>query len=543
MSDVLAPQSALHAARALLAIEEEEALETAIASVSPSIAARAVVAAPTLERKTTLLWAMDDRQRREALDLVPPALLGALVQNLEDDNRYLLGDFSLDQFRSLLSLCSPERKFYWITTALSFTDARANALPLLMPTRELVEILLTRAEFEEQIRAMADFPIEDQRLPPELLMDPAQALIDLFGPENLLRQFPVAEPALAHFLQTVLDYDADRYADLLREGFRGLDYQENHPDEWETLTEEPVLLEALEPIEVLPEDVSGELEEIALPEDLPVALVPVSAPPLARLTAPLSPARQARVSEELQDLYVRQAIAEGGSFLLSDLERVAQSVQAYLLLGIQAEAGGRTEREGLVLALRPLHKVSQSGARVVEGLRQIAHRIRPLNEILSVEQRALVRSLVHPRLSVGSEGRPVMFLMPGGNLPDSADLPGVTALLQDAAIWTEIVRALGVERVTEALRGGATLEAVQEQLALAAVLYARVELGLVEPADLERYGRRYPQGDEPGPAAAARESLRRTVAAWAGTWRIPPEGAVRLFDVALERVAQRAAMR
>jgi hypothetical protein len=87
------------------------------------------------------------------------------------------------------------------------------------------------------------------------------------------------------------------------------------------------------------------------------------------------------------------------------------------------------------------------------------------------------------------------------------------------------------------------VEAVQEQLALAAVLYARVELGLVEPADLERYGRRYPQGDEPGPAAAARESLRRTVAAWAGTWRIPPEGAVRLFDVALERVAQRAAMR
>src|SRR5438477_547034 len=111
------------AVETLLSLEDEDALEEALAAAGPVVAARAVSAAPSLERKTTLLWAMEDRQRRDALELVPPALVGALVQNLEDDNRYLLGDLSLEQFRALLNLCSPERKFYWLTTALSFTDA------------------------------------------------------------------------------------------------------------------------------------------------------------------------------------------------------------------------------------------------------------------------------------------------------------------------------------------------------------------------------------------------------------------------------------
>lgn len=535
--------AAQQAVQHLLSLEDEEALERALAAAEPGLAARAVGAAPSLERKTTLLWAMEDRQRREVLELLPAPLIGALIQNLEEDNRYLLGDLSLEQFRALLSLCSPERKFYWITTALSFTDARANALPLLLPTRELVEILLTRAEFEAQIQAMADFPIEDQRLPPDLLADPAQALIDLFGPENLLRQFPVAEPTLAQFLQTVLDYDPDRYADLIREGLRGLDYQENHPDEWETLTEEPVLLESVEPVEELPEDALPPEEFPALPEGPPLALVPVTASPLTRLASTLSPALQQHLNEELQDLYIRQAIAEGGSFLLSDLEQVARSVEAYLLLGLQAESGGRAEREPAVLAARPLHKVSQSGARVVERVRQIALRLLPLREVLSGEQRALVRSIVRPRMTLGEDGRPRLFLLPGGNLPEEAELPAVAALLQEVVIWSEIARVVGLERVKAVLEGGATVERVLEELALAAVLYARVELGLVEAADLERFGRRYQPAGETEPAPAAVESLRRALEAWTSRTGLDLRGTLPLFEAALRRLTERAASR
>ena len=70
-------------------------------------------------------------------------------------------------------------------------------LPLLLTTRELAEILITRAEWEEHLRALGDYPIEDARLPSEMMDDPAQALVDLFGSENLLRQFPIADTELA----------------------------------------------------------------------------------------------------------------------------------------------------------------------------------------------------------------------------------------------------------------------------------------------------------------------------------------------------------
>ena len=102
-----------------------------------------------------------------------------------------------------------------------------------------------------------------------------------------------------------------------------------------------------------------------------------------------------------------------------------------MLLGLQAESGARPEREAAVLAARPLHKVSQSGARVVERVRQVALRLQPLREILSGEQRALVRSIVRPRLTVGEDGRPRLFLLPGGDLPEDAELPTVAALLHE----------------------------------------------------------------------------------------------------------------
>jgi len=485
---------------------------------------------------------MEDRQRREVLDLLPAPLIGALIQNLEEDNRYLLGDLSLEQFRALLSLCSPERKFYWVTTALSFTDARANALPLLLPTRELVSILLTRAEFEEQIQAIADFPIEDQRLPVEVFVDPAQALVNLFGAEGMLRQFPIAEPTLAHFLQTILDYDADRYVDLIREGLRGQDYQESHPDEWEALTEEPILLDAIEPVVVLSDDAVPE-QVLPLPDSPPLALVPVTASPLTRLAAGLPVALQQHLSEELQDLYIRQAIAEGGSFLLSDLEQVARSVEAYLLLGLQAESGGRPDREIAVLTARPLHKVSHSGARVVERVRQVALRLLPLREILGTAQRALVRSIVRPRFSLGEDGRPRLFLLPGGDLPEDAELPEVAALLHEVVMWAEVARLVGMERVGNALQHGASVESLLEELALAAVLYARVELGLVGSTDLERFGRRYQPEGETEPSTAARESLRRTLEAWAARETLDLNGLLKLFEPALGRLTLRAATR
>ena len=494
-----------------------------VETAQPSTLAHALCAAPTLEQKTALLRTMERRQRREALELVPAALVGALVQNLEEENRYLLGDLSLEQFRSLLSLCGSERKFYWISTALSFTNARANVLPLLLSTRELVDILRTRPEFEEHLRSLGDYPLEDSRLPPEALTDPAQALVDLFGAEGLLRQFPVADRELDAVLRTILAYDPDRYVDLVRKGLHDADYAGNHPLEWDALTADPVLLDRLERIEPLrTEPLPDEAPE---PEaGPPLALIPVAAPSLARLAAALPPAERVRVASELQHLYLRQAVAEGGSFLREDLQRVAASVEAYLLLGLQAESGGRPEREAEVLAERPLHQVSRSGARVVESLRQVALRLAPLRKVMSPEQRALVGSLASPQFTLGADGAPCIRLHPTGTL----DLSTAAALLQEAAAWTELARSVGLAR-TEQRLAGSSVDLFLEELALAAVLFGRLEAGLVEPSDRARFTRRYVARGSRALHPEARAGLRRAVG---------DQPVISLLERALERVAQ-----
>lgn len=543
MTDPLPVLSISKAVENLLTLDDTEALETALTAAGPIVAARAVNAAPSLEQKTELLWALEDRARRQALELVPPALVGALVQNLEDDNRYLLGDLSMEQFRDLLALCSPERKFYWLKTALSFTDVRANMLPLLLPTRDLTEILLTRAEFEDHLRALGDYPIEMERIPAEMMADPAQAILDFVGADDLLRRFPVADADLAQVLQTILDWDADRYVDVIREGLRQADYPENHPEEWSTLTEDPVLLSALPRVEVPategPDE--AELEEMSAPEGPPLALVPVGASPLTRLAAALPVAQQARVSDELQQLYIRQAIAEGGSFLLDDLARTARSVEAYLLLGLAAEsAGAGAERQAAVLAGRPLHKISENGARVVERLRQVALRLRPLDAVLDVEQRAVVRSLLPPRLTVGTDGTPRLYLMPGGTLPDSDTLEAVRERLAAVAAWSELARGLGLERTAQTLRKHGALDPLLEELVLGAVLYARVELGLAEAADRARFVERYLERGTRVLRPEAQQRLQEAVTAT--NLSSDPGLVVAVLAGALERMAARLAV-
>ncbi|MFN3650630.1 MAG: DUF6178 family protein [Armatimonadota bacterium] len=528
-----------------LLLAQGEALDRALEAASPAVAAQAVRAAPSLERKTQLLWAMDDRQRREVLELVPAALVGALVQNLEEDNRYLLGDLSREQFQALLSLCSPERQYYWLVTALSFTDARANALPLLLPSRLVAEILLTRPEFEDHVRALGDYPLEEQRIPPEMLTDPAQALVDFFGADNLLRQFPIRDERLAGVIGNILHWDADRYVDILREALRQSDYAENHPLEWETLTEAPVLLDRIEPVgpEAEGETAFSALEEIPL-EDSAVAvegpaldLVPIAAAPLARLTGSLPAVQQRRVRDELQYLYIRQAVAEGGSFLREDLQRVARSVEAYLLLGLEGESGGEEARQPELLAKRPLHKLAMSGARLVERLRQVALRVAPLERVLDAEQRAVIRSLSHPRLTVDSTGEPRLQLLPVGSLPELADLETATRLLHEVGAWTAFARGLGLDATERALKEAGSLTRLLEQVALAGVLYSRLEAGLPEPEDRARFERTYVAGGGRR-LPAARLGLRRTATAWARNRGIDPELVTPLLDAALDRLSE-----
>jgi hypothetical protein len=214
-------------------------------------------------------------------------------------------------------------------------------------------------------------------------------------------------------------------------------------------------------------------------------------------------------------------------------------VEAYLLLGLQAESGGRAERELAVLANRPLHRVSQSGARVVERLRQVALRLVPLRDVLSPEQRAVVRSITRPQLTISEDGQPLLTLLPGEGLPEFAEIPEAGRLLQEVVAWSELARALGLERTATALRSGRTVSDLLEELALSAVLYSRLELGLATDDDPARFARRYVSPETEQADDRAREGLARVVEAWCRERRLDAQLMVPLFHAALERLAKK----
>jgi hypothetical protein len=147
----------------------------------------------------------------------------------------------------------------------------------------------------------------------------------------------------------------------------------------------------------------------------------------------------------------------------------------------------------------------------VERLRQVALRLRPLEAVLDAEQRAVVRSLLPPRLTVAGDGVPRLFLLPGGSLPESEPLEGVRTRVAVVAAWSELARALGLERTAAALKRHGGLEPLLEELVISAVLYARVELGLAEPKDRARFAERYLERGTRTPRPEAAQRLREAV--------------------------------
>ena len=81
--------------------------------------------------------------------------------------------------------------------------------------------------------------------------------------------------------------------------------------------------------------------------------------------------------------------------------------------------------------------------------------------------------------------------------------------------------------------------AVVASLALGAVIYGRIDLGLAEAGDLRRFAARYvtPRGRA---RAAARSSLRRALEPWAEAHRLPFAAVEELFAGGLGRLVEAA---
>jgi len=519
-----------------LAALDDAALEEALAVLPTAQAADLIARAPTLEEKTRLLWALDDGPRRQALSLSPAPLVAALIENLTEDNCYLLGDLDLASFRRLLELCSPEQRYYWLETCLSFTDARANALPFFCDPGELAEALLTRPGFAEHIRALVDYPIEDRRLPPEMMVDPARALLYLFGEDRLLQEFPVADESLRKLLQTLLDWDVDCYTEIIRATLRRLDYQASHLDEQAALVEEPVLLDHLEPPPPSPPS--------ALPvEARSLVLAPVGRSSLLRAAqAHLAPERRQAVRQAVQALCLREAIAAGGSFRREVLERIAASAEAYLTLGLRALSAAEPGAAARQLSETSVEYVRERGALEVERLRQIALRLAPHVEVLDERQQALVQTLLRPRLRLSSEDEPLLICRGGGGLPATLPPEEAPGMLRDVSAWIELARALKFRRVAPVLATATPADrvALLAALSVGATLYGRIEIGLAEPADFRAFAERYLTPAKRRPSRRAWRRVRQALLKWEAGAALDPEATMRQLSLGMERVGELA---
>ncbi len=494
-----------------------------------------------LAKSTESLWAMSPADRRLALAETSPLLITALVQNDEERNAALLNSVSAERFATLLGLCSPERGFWWCGLAAAQSSATAQSLPLTLPLSALVDILLSRPGFEDHCRDCAAYPIEHQRLIGDVLEDPFGAVLALLGPEQLLSTIPVADPELEAMLKNILAYQPELYPDMIRAGLAALDYRDNHPLEAEALEDTPVLVRHFQAPAAGGASTEDSIESAPDPFQHS-GLAPIEESSLYDDLMGLHPEAARIALDELHVLYVRQAIAEGGSFLLDDLRNVIAQRDAYILLGLHAAGGTDATTRRALLTRVSIPRLERAGAQVLDKLRQGAIRLYPFLEILSPEQKSVVRSLYRPRVSVSPTGVPCIRMIPTGAIPEAVDADTAASFLLDVAGWASTAFALGISNTAAGILRLGSVERLLEELALGCVTYSRLEIGLAEAGDFARFQRQF-RLRTGQPTVAARRILRSTVREWAADRGIPPETVLTLLDAALDRLADQTAAR
>jgi hypothetical protein len=98
---------------------------------------------------------------------------------------------------------------------------------------------------------MDEIPLRDprlRRLLHKLLdydLEQYSALLNLFGPEGVLREFPIRDRRLRQLLNRILDHDPEQYIELVQAALVLYDYEGGHPEEREILFEGPIVLNEL----------------------------------------------------------------------------------------------------------------------------------------------------------------------------------------------------------------------------------------------------------------------------------------------------------
>ncbi|HOQ28623.1 MAG TPA: hypothetical protein PLH36_07775, partial [Armatimonadota bacterium] len=351
------------AAKALVNIKDDADLRAVMNRLEPSDAARVIAHAPDIQAQTRLIWSMDKPQRAATLDHLAPVTVAAIVQNQERRNRRLLGDISLEHFARILEFCSPKQRYYWLALANSFADVGANLLILLLPPKDVAEALLTVPEFRRKRHTLRRF------------------LPGGFDPFP-----PVEDRRLKAVLVRLAEYDGDRYKEVLETACAMVEEAREQSDTFAELESEPIILPRIPHVPpLMPEEAPVTLDEDegdqASHPLVPVPLPDASDSLMRAAASKLPPARRQSLQHEIEKLFRDEVMAQGGSVAMSDLERAAAKLQAYLRLGLR-DVPEDPEKVADILTRVRAGDVVQRGITALEQLRQIALRLRPFAAVM-----------------------------------------------------------------------------------------------------------------------------------------------------------------
>lgn len=484
------------AARALTRLSDDATVRDIMNRLAPEEAARLVTHAPDTDAQTRLIWSLDKQNRAAVVDYMAPVTLAAMIQNRERRNRRLLGDMSVEHYAGILSFCSPKQRYYWISLANSFADVGANLLVLLLPPDQVAEALLTHPEFRRKLYRL-----------------------HAFLPGGFEEQPPVEDPRLRAVLTRLIQYDADRYTEVVTAAVEMVEGQRAHESLEVLQNEEPVLLPRIPevpPLEPAPtgvelEGASEEATALPIPAPAPTDALLVSA---ARM---LTPVRRQALEQEMERAFRDEVVAGGGSLAERDLERAAARLQAYVRLGLQG-VPEQPERVAEVVEKVPLRALIERGAIAMERLRQIALRLQPFQEVLDARQRDLMQALVRPQPTMDADsGSPALFVaaVDRRRRPEAVPLDRIQEQLAAVSTWVAVARVLGLRSLTgklaEAPNGS---QAVLAALAVSLLTYGRWDPQALESGTLREFRARHFDRQGGRWLPGTEETLRQRVREW-----------------------------
>ncbi len=515
----------------LLRVEEEARLRSVMRALTPEQAATLVRAAAAPRDKARLLASMERLQRAETLDFVTPTLFATLVENPETGADYLLGEVSLERFRELLALCSPDQRFWWVSRAAAHEDGAAQLLTLLLPPKDLAEMLLTVPEFRRNFVQLRQY-------------EPDQ-----------FEQVPCKNKQLNAVLQFMADFDTEMYKAVFRAARNQLDWEHVNQDATTDFIE-PEPIPDFEKYEAPDSDLIAADGSAAptVPSEAATELTPeeeerrlnalAHADVTSLATATLSPERLLEIQEELEAMIHREVVDAGGSFSPEALEQASGRMHCYLHFGLARLGNGIPTVMSRLLAERSLLSLVRAGMEYIEAIRQRALRIAHLRERFDKEQSLLLEGLLHPRVGTtpGTRAEYIFWLPSPARKPEERRallIVEARDAMEEMVGWATLSQRMpeaGVRRALASTAAGA--QAYMGALVVATLLYRRWDPAMVDLQDVHDFHDRMVDTVNNDLSPAAREALDAAAERWAKAQSLTEEESRRV-GLALLGAAER----